>query len=600
MISKLYKDSHQFFLLVILLSFPLWIGFLIGIFSVNVPYWDEWLTPGDLFEKIHANSGNLSFSDFTAQHNESRLAFPKLIFLSIAYFTHWDVRYGMILSLLAAFLVSINLYYMMRKVVVATQEKGEVQSLLLVGISSMMIFSPAQYENWLWGIQIVCFIPILCLTTGISILYSKVRLSWKVIFLIVLSIISTYSYANGLLCWFLFPLTAILLGQWNVLRKRIELIIFWKSACTSSLILYFWTYLKPPHHPNIIESLFHPLKAVNYFFTFLGSPLAGGNLIVASTVGSLMVLLTVIVGIFLLKRWSSESLRYRSAGWCTLLVYALISAIVTTSGRMGFGIEQAMSSRYTTFSVYGIIGLLGLITIVGNEIQAGEDRMVVIPCWKYNFSLKKITRCLPLFVAVSLIVVQTSLQSHYINAMDMMHRDRLYSKACLTYANFVEDECITQSLSHLPGVFRRNLKAARALGIFKQEDFAQTSQLQNSQNIASDSYNHGWIDVIEPVNGDDFLASGWAILENPGRTADAVLLSYQDDKDESKIFTVAPVKFERPDIFKVKQSSTYTRSGWAIKFSRNSLPNRKVKINAWAYNVKTKSSYPLNGSRSLK
>ena len=599
MISRFYQNRHKFFLLIILLSFPLWIGFLINGFSVNVPYWDEWITPGDLFEKTYSNSGNLSFSDFISQHNESRLIFPKSIFLIMAYFTHWDVRSGMLLSLLAAFLVSINLYFMVNTTVAVMQKQGDIRPLLLVAISSMLIFSPAQYDNWLWGIQIVYFIPILCLTTGISILYSKIKLAWKVVLIIILSTISTFSYANGLLCWFLLPLTAIHLGQWRVLKRHIELIIFWTLACISNLILYFWNYSKPMDTPSLFEGVAHPLKALNYFFAFLGSSLAGGSIIAASIVGLFVVVLAGSLGIFFSTRWNDKSLRYRTAGWSTLLIYSLISAIVTTSGRMGFGVEQALSSRYTTFSIYGIIGLLGLIVIVGDEIQAEGNRTVVLSYWPNRFSLNRIASCLPSLLAMALIVAHISVQSTYINAMDLMHRDRLYSKVCLTYADFVEDRCITQSLASIPSVFRRNLKATRALGILKKEDFAQNAQIINAQKTASSSYNYGWIDAVKPMSGDNLVASGWATLENPGRTADAVLLSYQDDKGEPRIFTVAPVRFDRPDVSNVKQNSAYTRSGWAVQFSRKSLPSRKVEIKAWAYDVKTKNSYPLNGVHTL-
>ena len=259
-----------------------------------------------------------------------------------------------------------------------------------------------------------------------------------------------------------------------------------------------------------------------------------------------------------------------------------------------------MSSRYTTFSIYGIIGLLGLITIGGNEIQTKKDRIVALPYLKCELSLKHITRYLPLFLAILLIVINASLQSYYINAMDVMRRDRIYSKTCLTYADFVEDNCITQSLCDFPDIFRRNLKATRALGILKKEDFAQDSKPPKVQNIASDSSGYGWMDGIKPISEDNFVASGWAILENSERTADAVLLSYQDDKGEPTIFTIAPVKFDRPDVSKVKKNSIYTRSGWAVVLSRSSLPDRKVKINAWAYDEKTKSSYPLNGAYSMR
>ena len=45
--------------------------------------------------------------------------------------------------------------------------------------------------------------------------------------------------------------------------------------------------------------------------------------------------------------------------WCTLALFALLSATVTGVGRVGFGAEQALTSRYAT-----IAGLLLLATVV--------------------------------------------------------------------------------------------------------------------------------------------------------------------------------------------------------------------------------------------
>ena len=601
MATNIFNIKFRISLFVCAIASPILLGFLIIQFAVNVPFWDEWFTPGNLFNKIH-DLGHISFSDLTEQHNESRKVFPKLLFLAVAYLTHWDTRYQMAIIFLMACLVSINLFHIARETVdnrstTIRSSQRTIRPLVFIALANLLIFSPAQYENWLWGIQIVVFVPILCLTTGILLWYSKFKIGWKVLLSAFLSVVSTFSYANGLLCWFLFPLTIVLSGQWKLLRTRVDLMALWVISCASNLTLYFWNYFKPPNHPSLLESLFHPLKALSYFFAFLGSSLAGGSLLIASIAGFFVVILGLL-GILFVVRRGDKSLSYRTAGWSTLLVYSLISAIVTTSGRVGFGVEQALSSRYTTFSVYGIVGLLGLITIVGNEIQAEQNKTVILPYLPYKFSLKRITRYSFLLLAIALVVIHVSAQSTYINAMDTMHRDRLYSKACLAYVDFVEDTCINQSLASPPDILKRNLNATRALGILKQENFAQNAQITESRSTIPNFYDYGWIDSVTPTSGDNFVASGWAILEN-GRSADAVLLSYQDDKGEPKVFTVAPVKFDRPDVSKVMKNSAYNRSGWTAQFSRKNLPNQKLEIKAWAYDVKTKSSYLLSGSNTL-
>ena len=154
----------------------------------------------------------------------------------------------------------------------------------------------------------------------------------------------------------------------------------------------------------------------------------------------------------------------------------------------------------------------------------------------------------------------------------------------------MEDGCITQSPFPDPDYFKTTLEAVRGSGILKQEIFSQSAKI----SPASSFYSHDVIDEAKLVSDNDWIARGWATLENHGRSADAVLLSYQDDEGEPRIFAVAPVKFDRPDVSNVKQNSAYIRSGWTVQFSRSSLPKRKVKIKAWAYDVKTKNSYIMS------
>jgi hypothetical protein len=67
---------------------------------VPLPYWDKWFSPGTLF--LSYVKGILSFSDFFYQHNEARKAFPYLVYITLAKIHGWDVRDGMVISLLEA------------------------------------------------------------------------------------------------------------------------------------------------------------------------------------------------------------------------------------------------------------------------------------------------------------------------------------------------------------------------------------------------------------------------------------------------------------------------------------------------------------------
>ena len=179
----------------------------IATYSVDVPHYDQWVT-ARLF--VYLAEGSLSFTHLFAQHNEFRQFFPHLLFLALGTITRWNVRYEMVVSLLLACLVSINIYRISRVTITGAQK----QLWLLVG-ANLLIFSPVQYETWLFGIQVVYFAPIACLTTCLSVAYSGLSPRAKLAIGVLLSIVSTFSSANGVLCWVLVLPVLLVVRDWR-------------------------------------------------------------------------------------------------------------------------------------------------------------------------------------------------------------------------------------------------------------------------------------------------------------------------------------------------------------------------------------------------
>jgi hypothetical protein len=135
-------------LIVALVIFPVgFTGLFIATYSVDVPYSDQWKT-AELFVKLA--DGSLSFAHLFDQHNEFRQLFPHLLFLALGTITRWNVRYEMLVSFLLACLVSFNIYRISRVTITGTQE-----CLWLLAAANLLIFSPVQYETWLFGIQVI-------------------------------------------------------------------------------------------------------------------------------------------------------------------------------------------------------------------------------------------------------------------------------------------------------------------------------------------------------------------------------------------------------------------------------------------------------------
>ena len=84
-LEKKRKGLH----LAILLGPLALLAILIFVFSENIPFWDQW----ELVPSIELmRSGDLSIGDLWEQHNEHRLFFPKIIMLSLAALTSWNVQ----------------------------------------------------------------------------------------------------------------------------------------------------------------------------------------------------------------------------------------------------------------------------------------------------------------------------------------------------------------------------------------------------------------------------------------------------------------------------------------------------------------------------
>ena len=147
---------------------PFFLGILIYQYSVDVPYWDQWEIA--LFFERFAQ-GSLSLNDLFAQQNEYRQFFPNLIFLGLGWLTSWNVRYEMLVSFMLACFASYNIYRLSQ----VTFYGDDIRRALMFIIANVFIFSPIQYENWLFGVQIIYFIPIACITTCLLIAYSRMK-----------------------------------------------------------------------------------------------------------------------------------------------------------------------------------------------------------------------------------------------------------------------------------------------------------------------------------------------------------------------------------------------------------------------------------------
>ena len=228
------------------------------------------------------------------------------------------------------------------------------QEVFLLFLASLLIFSLMQWENWFWGIQLSVFVPIACVTSILSIAYSSLSVGTKFAASAMLATVSTFSFAHGMVCWVI-VLPVLVLQTWEELKTKRWLIGCWLLGFAVNVGLYFFNYIKPAHHPSFTEAWTRLTAALGYFLALLGAPLGWGmklnSLYQAIAVGFGMAVLFVLLCIYVWRHRNESLVLYRTLGWITLGSYTLVSAGVTTLGRLGLGMDTALSSRYGTFTV---------------------------------------------------------------------------------------------------------------------------------------------------------------------------------------------------------------------------------------------------------
>jgi hypothetical protein len=266
--------------------------------SVNVPFWDEWDDDiAGLFVKF--KTGQLAFADFWSQHNESRLVLPRIFILLLGCLTHGNVCGEMAFTFLLACLIAWAIHRLERTAF-GIQPK---LTLPIFFVSSLLIFSPAQSEAWLWGMEFILYVPLACVLLGLLSCQSKISGAAKWFTCLLMALISTYTFSNGLVVWIvLFP--ALFFSVDDLSRRGKKRAMLWWMICfAGNSVLYFYNYQFPAANGFWQKIFTDPLPIARYFFAFEGGLLVNRDAGCASCFSSAPVVFMFFAGVKI-RRWS--------------------------------------------------------------------------------------------------------------------------------------------------------------------------------------------------------------------------------------------------------------------------------------------------------
>jgi len=644
------------FLSIISISPAVLLILLVTRYWVNVPFGDQWGF-SIIFDQYHSHS--LSFSDLIAQSNESRMFFPRLITLGIGLVTGWNVCVEMCLIIVFACFISFNLFVLLNR----AKNLTIVNKLTLLAIINLLLFSPVSWENWLEGLQMVLFIPGLMLTTGLVINTFNISVRAKLAYNTVLSIIGTFSCANGMLLWLLlFPVNVLFKKENYEDREKAkgELIhiLLYLIVALCTIGFYFINYHKPPYHPPFFLAFSKPLEAIAFFSVWIATPFVRSYPyapILPFFVGGLIFSIFILSVSYIIYRAYEDTSKFSYFyPWLVLGFYSIFTGIIITFGRLGFGVRAAAASRYTSISVFLPISTIILVYLIYAFYIRGKKVVTK------NFLIIIETLTLAFFLILYEHVYRYSIRA---GKCDNMHLGdgtaALISIGLLAFLIYMfysrGEEFIVKKFpviqntilffflvlyinSYICSVddmkyhnkWLENQKIAlqfckiipdnRQWGTFYPKSQYAVDRFSNLTRIGLLDFRPvepnilKWLDK-EGKNGNEsngrfeecsilvdgrLRVRGWACDRREKSLADSALLVYTDGNGVSRPFATLRVGEKRQDVAEAFKSPSILNCGFSDIIDIRDLPGGNLEISAWSVDIKKSIAYQLGNTHSIR
>jgi hypothetical protein len=302
---------------------------LVGVY-INyspIPIADSW-SNYELVTDI--SEGHLS--SFISLHNEHRILPSKILFWLDMHLFGGSEIFILIIHILFIFMI----FKLFSSLSCENNLSEKERTLFPLFILSMLFFW-SQKANLTWAFQSQFFlVQIFSLLTFLSI-----KKKWNFIFVIIFSIFSVLSMGNGLLI-------PILVTFYYVINKNFSRASVFLLLTIGILFFYFIGYQGNPSYMSPIQSVTHyPLKVFLFIFVFLGnifSFLVGKGIFGAFLAGC-MGFLSILFVLTKISKFHKNPIFY-------YLIFLIGTAVIVGLSRHQDGYLHAVSSRYTTPTIY--------------------------------------------------------------------------------------------------------------------------------------------------------------------------------------------------------------------------------------------------------
>lgn len=339
---------------------------LIAGHAVNIPVWDGW-ERGVLLK--HARSGTLDAGYLTSTHIDHRPIIPRLLLLASNSLSGGDLRFENWIGFLAVLAGALGLLWVLRQTLSTAPPVWLWTTVFLV---NLVLFSPLQYQNFLWAVQLAILLPLGCLGLLVAVLCTRWRLPLKVAAAAVLAEVATLCFGHGLVLWPV-AICAVLLSRDHAMRARVVSVVALSALAALTVYGYFnWNYVntsQPQHAYGALPgespvtpdrlAIFreNPERVARYFWSSLGNPMArfihSDPLAVSVDAGRWSLMLFTAGVLWWLWRWREEKHWQALLPWAAVGMFAVLCAALLSSGRGAhLPFERSLMPRYLSLTMY--------------------------------------------------------------------------------------------------------------------------------------------------------------------------------------------------------------------------------------------------------
>lgn len=345
-VAKIVPDCRERWVLPVVLLHVAALVVLALRYTVEIPRADEWR----LITKYGSEAGSL-WEQLRTYHNQSHLFLTHCILDLLSACTRGSVLARVLLNISTACLTYACLARSLRQLDDGSPRWAYTAALTATSSAVLAVY---QSGNWLWGVQFCVYACVAAACCGWAVLTGAGgplrRVSWACLF----GILSTYSFAAGLLYW---PASLVLLWVSGE-RQR----IVWRglSACGAAvLILYLGASPgSGPFNADLNQ------QTLIFFIRFIGSCYGHGAASWAGVAGLMLMPLLLTEA---LRSVPERGRRNVAAFAAAVIVFVVLNAALAAIFRAGHDVGGGAANRYVTYSCYYWLALFWLALLRGTS-----------------------------------------------------------------------------------------------------------------------------------------------------------------------------------------------------------------------------------------